>query len=685
MNETSKTVAFVVSAALLAVAAGSAHYMTQPRQVAGFEKVGDEFFPDFLDAMDAKSLAVTVFDEETEEERQFSVAFSDGLWRIPSHHDYPAEAAERLARTATSIMGLQRQACVARREGQHAEYGVVDPSDDTAEVDTAGQRITLRDEQGEVLADYIIGKPAGNVDDDENEWGRIIDRNADYYFIRRPDEKETFVAAVQIDLSARFQDWIEPDLLKVDPDEINRLEIDDYELIPQGRAVAKSVKERLQLTRDDFAGWQLEDLRPEAEEVNNQQVAQIIDLLDSMTIAGVRPKLTLDGEPLVNSDLSMNTELQQRFPQRFGNMLGLLQQELEFYGFTLGATEENPDAISLLGLRGEMRAATNSGVLYTLYFGRTVTGDAKDIEIGAAVSTSDPDSAESGNGNEEEQASDEPELEAPSGGEENEEAPSSSKSRYVAIRVDFDDAALGDQPVKPEEPPAAPEKPEGYDEWKVQQQAKEMAAGEEPPAEEAADPEASDEDGSDDANSDNAGSDPDNEADPDDGEPSEQDPEQDPADESSGDDAPSPPVDIAAANDERYLEYEAALQTHQLAEMQYTTDVETWDAAVNVYDQRKQYGEEMVKELNERFAEWYYVVPAESLSTLKMSRGDLVTIRETPPPPMEPPGMEPRGMAPEPELPDAPSIDFPQSPTDIPSDDESGDGESGNDDKPDDG
>lgn len=64
----------------------------------------------------------------------------------------------------------------------------------------------------------------------------------------------------------------------------------------------------------------------------------------------------------------------------------------------------------------------------------------------------------------------------------------------------------------------------------------------------------------------------------------------------------------------------------------------------------------MVEELNERFAEWFYVVPAESLATLKLTRSDIVKQKELPPPnpnaPMSP-GQMPSG------LPDAPNIGLP--------------------------
>ena len=163
MSEIGKTLVFVISSGVLAVAAAWTWFQTQPVEVVGFEKVGEEFFGQFDDGLKARSLEVVAYDSETDGLKEFTVRYEDGAWRIPSHHNYPAEAAERLAKTATSLIGLTRESIVARRTNKHAELGVLDPADNDADPDTAGQRITLKDENDEILADYIIGKPAGRV------------------------------------------------------------------------------------------------------------------------------------------------------------------------------------------------------------------------------------------------------------------------------------------------------------------------------------------------------------------------------------------------------------------------------------------------------------------------------------------------------------------------------------------
>ena len=187
MSEIIKTLVFVVAATLLATAATFTWLKTQPAEVLGFEKVGEEFFPEFDDGNQAIALEVTAYDEETDGLQEFSVEYEDGAWRIPSHHGYPAEAAERLARTATSLIGLTRESIIARRNNKHAEYGVIAPSADDAEPETAGQRITLKDENNEVLADYIIGKPAGQAAADNPGLVRELEQKDDYFFVRVPD------------------------------------------------------------------------------------------------------------------------------------------------------------------------------------------------------------------------------------------------------------------------------------------------------------------------------------------------------------------------------------------------------------------------------------------------------------------------------------------------------------------
>ncbi|NOX53180.1 MAG: DUF4340 domain-containing protein, partial [Planctomycetes bacterium] len=144
MDQKKRTIAFVVVAAISVAIAVASHWATRPRKIAGFEKVGKEFYPDFKDPNEATALRVVIYDEETAAAKPFMVEYKDGAWRIPSHHNYPADAKERLAKTAASLIGIKRAALASRRPSDHERFGVVDPLDETnPTLKGRGHRITL--------------------------------------------------------------------------------------------------------------------------------------------------------------------------------------------------------------------------------------------------------------------------------------------------------------------------------------------------------------------------------------------------------------------------------------------------------------------------------------------------------------------------------------------------------------
>ena len=107
MNTTNRTLTFGAVAAFAVLSAMGVKYINRPVTNADFADVGQEFFAEFTDPLKATSLSVAKYDTEAKEPMAFSVKQDDkGLWVIPSHHNYPAEAADRLARTASSFMWL---------------------------------------------------------------------------------------------------------------------------------------------------------------------------------------------------------------------------------------------------------------------------------------------------------------------------------------------------------------------------------------------------------------------------------------------------------------------------------------------------------------------------------------------------------------------------------------------------
>ena len=116
MTPIARTFTFVGVAAVSVLLASAAWYGSQPSPMAGYGDTGQLFFPDFVDDVSrATSLSVVDYDADEKDVVNFSVRQNDdGLWVIPSHHDYPAEAEDRLAKTATSLLGVKKTAVQSR-------------------------------------------------------------------------------------------------------------------------------------------------------------------------------------------------------------------------------------------------------------------------------------------------------------------------------------------------------------------------------------------------------------------------------------------------------------------------------------------------------------------------------------------------------------------------------------------
>src|SRR5262245_19202606 len=108
MTENQKTLAFIAVAVVLTGAA----YLTQPARIdtAAVDDQGQKFFPALVDPLAATSLEVVDYDAATASVIPFKVELDAAAgpggkkrWVIPSHYDYPADAKDRLARTAAGI------------------------------------------------------------------------------------------------------------------------------------------------------------------------------------------------------------------------------------------------------------------------------------------------------------------------------------------------------------------------------------------------------------------------------------------------------------------------------------------------------------------------------------------------------------------------------------------------------
>ena len=276
MNEIRRTVTYVVAAAVLSLLAW---FLSPPVEITPEElkaaSLGKEFYENFTNPNEATSIRVVGFDEAKAKHKSFGVMLKNGKWSIPSHHNYPADGADRLAKTASSVTHIKREELASNSEQDQEKLGVVDPLDeDQTKLRGRGQRITLS-KGDDTLVDLIIGKPVNN--------------RPGFYYIRKPGEKSTYVAKVAIDLSTKFSDWVETDLLKLNKDDVSEVVIDHSSVDEsQGRIIAG---EKDLLTREKSTDpWKLDGLDEAKEELDTAKINTMLGALDDLKLVGVRPK-----------------------------------------------------------------------------------------------------------------------------------------------------------------------------------------------------------------------------------------------------------------------------------------------------------------------------------------------------------------------------------------------------------
>ena len=383
MNENSKTFVFIVVALVMV----SLVWFSTPswqikRQV---DARGDNLFPDFHDPLAANELEITEYNDETGETVRFEVAQVDGIWSIPSHENYPADAAEHLASAATALLGLEILGMAGDQPGDQEEYGVIDPTDKDIQPGTTGvgMRVVLKgkatdEKDGQrTLVALVIGK-----EDPQSPGIRYVRRvNQEAIYTVKLDTKE---------FSTRFGDWIEKDLLKLNPWDISKLFIEDYKINEMQGTLEQSGKFTLKFDDKADTGWSLVDdfnfvdnkWKPrkldENEQVDQKKLDELKTAIDDLKIVNVvrKPK-----------GLSADLAADKSF---LNNPTAV--DSLTSRGFYVAKVDGKSGIYSNMG---EARILMKDGVEYTLRFGH-VASSSPTAKTDAAEKKSDADSDGSG-------------------------------------------------------------------------------------------------------------------------------------------------------------------------------------------------------------------------------------------------------------------------------------------------
>jgi hypothetical protein len=364
------------------------------RAVVGDAEQAKVLFPDLADPGKAASLEIVSFDDATATLKPFKVVRSEGVWVLPSHENYPADAKDQLAAAATELIDRPVLDVVSDSPGDHETYGVIEPDPEKVKVGMTGvgQLVEIRDASGNKLARLIVGKEDKRPASGDGAPGRSL------RFVRRAGQDRVY--RVELDTSkftTRFDDWIEKDLLKISPWDVRRLTIDDSSCSfgideASGRPMISLARRcRAQLAYDDKdAAWSLvtlegfddknqprEEKLAEGEELASGTLNDLRNALGDLKIVDVVRK---------PSGLSAELKAEESFAGDREAVTSLAQRG--FFAFQKG------DVVSS---NGETVVGMKDGVEYLLRFGNgTTVAAGEDSAAAAAVTGEDGDAESSG-------------------------------------------------------------------------------------------------------------------------------------------------------------------------------------------------------------------------------------------------------------------------------------------------
>ena len=404
-----RTLMFVVAAILFVGGAAYTWHITRPADIADYDGVGEPFFPNFTDTELADHIRVAGWNNDSEEIEVFSVRKdSDGLWRIPSHFNYPADGQDQMVQAATTLLGIERSAFVSSGNSEaNRNYGLVDPLDEDGSIiqsqEETGTRVTLY-EGDRVLADYIIGKP--KEDDDYTNLNNAGRREMQgRFYLRRADERQIYTSQINLRLSTRFSDWIRSELLEVRRSEIASMTIDDYTFDSATQRIVP-VEPIAFISEGDPPLWDVADLK-EGETARQFIPGALAKALEDLSIQNVKPrKVQFTGDRFLPTQETITSDAENGF----------------FHNVEQG---------DVAAVRGEYRFSTNDGLRYTIHFGDANSQATLD---GSSVATTGDVALE---------------TEATAVGDVN-----NTMQRTVLVAVSFDPSLLGPAPVAPQRPAA---------------------------------------------------------------------------------------------------------------------------------------------------------------------------------------------------------------------------------------
>ncbi|MDR2116635.1 MAG: DUF4340 domain-containing protein, partial [Planctomycetaceae bacterium] len=397
MTETKKTIIFLILAVIFLVTA----VLTRPvvREIKMEEMISKPLFPKFTDPLAVKTLEI-VKQNATGDLENFRVTEVDGVWSIPSHDNYPADAKDQMGKVAEALVDLKVLDVVASQAEEtdvtalHTMYGVIDPTSENASLgEGIGIKVTLSGSGDEKFVDLVVGKEA---DAKEKKNPADPSEPTKLRYVRVAGQVPVYV--VEIDPSrfaTNFDQWIEKNLLDISSFDIKEIFVDEYSykielemtqlgarevIIPTfigditlGYDSSAAGPEKWTLKKwMGFRGRQHEyyerKIKPE-EELNMEILDGMISALNDLKIVGVTKKPSVLARAL-------------REGKPFSEQTGTPDPSLKKSGFCLVKLPDlkrgTGERSQLLSNEGDIQIRMKDGIRYNLRFG-DLTGTESEI------------------------------------------------------------------------------------------------------------------------------------------------------------------------------------------------------------------------------------------------------------------------------------------------------------------
>ena len=322
--------------------------------------MGQPLFESF-DPRDATGIEIVEIDEENLEAKSIEVAQTPQGWfiRRPGKPDYPANADNQVKDVSTILFDLRIIDQAAEGAGEHARFGVVDPTKGQPGDPGIGKMIALKNSSGSNLAQLIIG----------NE----VEGLSSTRFVRKPDENSVYRVEIQNvgDVSTKFVDWVEKDFLDLDKWNVKRVTLDNYEVnLAQGQLNRTNPPFVLDYEDSEWklSGSPITDL----EELNKDKLDGMKDAFDDLEIIDVERK----PEILVNN-LRQGNEFFSNLKDAKNQAVVQSLQQKGFYTVAV----QNPEGETVpkvVSNKGEILVGMKDGVEYVLRFGDIYRGSEED-------------------------------------------------------------------------------------------------------------------------------------------------------------------------------------------------------------------------------------------------------------------------------------------------------------------